>query len=400
MGPTVSEGPVEGRAEGGVGADTGKRVGWSELFFDLVFVFAVTDISALIEHDHSWGGLLRALVVFVPIYWMWVGTSIQTNVRDASQPGLRLEIFAVALAAVFMALALPEAYSRLGLLYAMAYWAGRVVLGWSLLRMQRPLRTIPLNPHTVSMFVTGPLLAIGALVHGDVREVIWGVAALIDLSSPTVLRSRLRAMHLDADHFAERFGLFVLIALGESVVAIGSSARDGRLTLPVGCAVAAAFALCCGLWWVYFHFAADAVRHSLATAKVQLDIIRLVFSYGHLSFIASIIVVAVGMRESVAHPGDDLGWGTTGLLFGGTALYLATFGFTRWTMFRLVSVTRLTTAAVVLALLPVAPYVPALAAVTALALVVAVLNVVELLNVNQIGWQAKLTRREERRRST
>ena len=377
------------------GAAEGKRVGWSELFFDLVFVFAVTDISALIEHDHSWGGLLRALVVFVPIYWMWVGTSIQTNLRDASQPGLRLEIFVVALAAVFMALALPEAYDRLGLLYAIAYWSGRVVLGGSLLRLQRPLRSIPLNPHTVSMFVTGPLLVIGALMHGDAREVVWGVAALIDLASPTLLRSRLRAMHLDADHFAERFGLFVLIALGESVVAIGSSARDGRLTVAVGCAVAAAFALCCGLWWVYFHFAADAVRHSLATARVQLDIIRLVFSYGHLSFIASIIVVAVGMRESVARPGDELSWSTAGLLFGGTALYLATFGFTRWTMFRLVSVTRLTTAAVVLALLPLAPHVPALAAVAALAVVVAVLNVVELLRVGQIGWQAKLSRRNE-----
>ena len=183
------------------------------------------------------------------------------------------------------------------------------------------------------------------------------------------------------------------------MVAIGSSARDGRLTVAVGCAVAAAFALCCGLWWVYFHFAADAVRHSLATARVQLDIIRLVFSYGHLSFIASIIVVAVGMRESVARPGDELSWSTAGLLFGGTALYLATFGFTRWTMFRLVSVTRLTTAAVVLALLPLAPHVPALAAVAALAVVVAVLNVVELLRVGQIGWQAKLSRRNESQQS-
>src|SRR3954454_11892434 len=85
-----------------------KRVGWGELFFDLVFVFAVTEVSALLSDDHSWAGLLRGLVVFVPVYWMWVGTAIQTNVRDASRPALRIEVFVVALAAIFMALALPE----------------------------------------------------------------------------------------------------------------------------------------------------------------------------------------------------------------------------------------------------------------------------------------------------
>ena len=385
---TVQEDPAE------------KRVGWGELFFDLVFVFAVTEVSALLEHDHSWAGLLRGLVVFVPIYWMWVGTAIQTNLRDASRPVLRLEIFAVALAAVFMALALPEAYGRLGLLFAIAYWAGRVVLGAGVLWRERRRGSFPLNPHTVSIFLTGPLLFVGAFVHGDVREALWGLAAIFDLSTPTALRSRLHGMHLEPGHFAERFGLFVLIALGESVVAIGSSAREGKLTVSVCFAVAAAFALCCGLWWVYFHFAADAVRHSLATAKVQLDIIRLVFSYGHLSFIAAIIVVAVGMRESVAHPGDDLSWSTTGLLFGGTAMYLATFGFTRWTMFRLVSVTRLTTAGIVLAVLPLAPHVPALASLSVLALVVAGLNAVELLRVGQIGWQALLNRRAENQQSS
>ena len=112
-------------------------------------------------------------------------------------------------------------------------------------------------------------------------------------------------------------------------------------------AVAAAFALSCGLWWVYFHFAADAMRYALATARVQLDITRLVLSYGHLSFIGAVIVVAVGLRDVGRRPHHHSTGRSTGLLFGGTALYLATFGFTRWAMFRLVSWTRLTAAAVV-----------------------------------------------------
>jgi low temperature requirement protein LtrA len=369
-----------------------KRVSWAELFFDLVFVFAVTEVSALLGHDHTRGGLLRALVVFGPIYWLWVGTAIQTNRLDISRPAPQLRIFAVALAGVFMALAVPDAFGGSGLLYAFAYWAGRFVLGVALLR---PAYRLPIiNPHTVSIAVTGPLLVLGALLHGDARELVWALAALLDLSTPTLLRSRLRDMHFDAAHLAERFGLFVLIALGESVVAIGASANSGhRLTPAVGFAVAAAFALSAGLWWVYFHFAADAMRYALATAKVQLDITRLVLSYGHLSFIAAIIVVAVGMREAVADPGHSLGWAVGALLYGGTALYLATFGFTRWAMFRLVSVTRLTAAAVVLALYPAAAQLPALAALATLAVVVAVLNVVELMRVEHIGWRAHLDRR-------
>jgi low temperature requirement protein LtrA len=385
------------RMSGPVGTDEApeKRVTWSELFFDLVFVVAVTRVSEVLEHDHHWGALLRALIVFVPVYWLWVGTSIQTNLQDTSRPVLRLRIFGIALAAIFMALALPEAYGHLGLLFALSYWVGRLVLGFGMVLFAVRQRRWPVNPYSVSIVLTGPMLVLGALAHGDAREVIWGVAALIDLSTPTVLRPQLRQMHLDPGHLAERFGLFVLIALGESVVSVGTAVPEGGLTVARGFAVAAAFALSAGLWWVYFHFAADAMRHAMATAKVQLDITRLVLSYGHLAFIAAIILVAVGLRESIAEPTHHLSWALAGLLVGGTALYLASFGFTRWSMFRLVSWTRLSAAAVALAVLPVAPHVPALATLTALAVVLVGLNVIELARVEQIGWRSLLARRAE-----
>jgi low temperature requirement protein LtrA len=370
-----------------------KRVDWAELFFDLVFVVAVTRVSTVVEHDHAWSGLLRALIVFVPIYWMWVGTAIQTNLNDVTRPYLRVRVFAVALAGIFMALALPAAYADLGLLFAVAYWAGRIVLGIGVFRAAWRAARAPLNPFVVSMTVSGPMFVVGALCHGDVRELIWGLAALLDLSTPTVLRGRLRNMHFDAGHLVERFGLFLLIALGESVVAIGTSTSFTHPGAADILAIGAAFALSCGLWWVYFHFAADAMRYSLATARVQLDITRLVLSYGHLSFIGAVIVVSVGLRDSVAAPTHELSWAVTGLLFGGVAVYLATFGFTRWAMFRLVSWTRLTAAAVVLALLPIAPHVPALAALFGLAVVLGVLNAVELMRVERIGWRAMLSRR-------
>lgn len=367
-----------------------KRVSWAELFFDLVFVFAVTEVSSLLEQDRSWSGALRALIVFVPIYWAWVGVTIQANVRDISGPLQRMTVFAVALCGLFMALAVPEAYGGRAMLLACAYLAARWLLGVFLYGRSYG----EVNPVTVSMAITGPLLVVGAIVHGSAREAVWASAALIDLSTPAVLARRLRRMHFDAPHLAERFGSFVLIALGESVVAIGVSAQSrGSLPVSVAFAVSIAFVVSCGLWWVYFNFAADAVRHALATAEVQLDITRRVLSYGHLSFIAAIIAVSVGLREAVAHPGRALSGSGVGLLFGGSAIYLATFGYTRWMMFRLVSVTRLTAAVAVAVLIVAALHLPAVGSLAVLAVVLIALNTVEHLRVAQIGWRALLTRR-------
>jgi low temperature requirement protein LtrA len=275
---------------------------------------------------------------------------------------------------------------------AIAYWLARIVLSTGLfIRAGRISFTV--NQYMLSVVVTSPLLVIGALLPEGPRTAVWGLAALIDLATPSLLRARLLRMHVNSAHLAERFGLFVLIALGESVVAIGVSARAGHIDVAVGAAVAAAFVLSAGLWWVYFHFAADAVRHALATAAVQLDITRLVLSYGHLMFIAAIIVIAVGLHDAIAEPLHHLSWGVAGLLFGGTTLYLAAFGFTRWAMFRLVSRTRLSAAAVVAVLMPLAPLVPAVAAVLGLAVVVAVLNAVELRTDARTGWRARLAAR-------
>ena len=353
----------------------GRHVAWAELFFDLVFVFAITELVALLHDDRSWAGVGRAAVVFLPVYWVWVGTTIQANRRDLDRAAERIAIFFVALCGLVMAFALPHAYDDRGLLFAGAYWAAR--LGYGLWAFRRGLFHI--QPFTVSMVFTGPLLVLGALFDGPAREILWLVGALTDLAIPSLLRRRLAAMTFDAGHLTERFGLFVLIAIGESVVAIGVPVANSPT--PVGAATLAAaggaFLLCCGLFWVYFHFANDAMRHALTIAPTQLTITRYVLSYGHVVFIAAIVAIAVGMEETVAAPGHHLSWGYAGFLFGGTALFLATFGYTRRMMFHLWSTTRLAAAAGVLVLLPVAHLLPALAAILLLAAVVVTLNVVE-----------------------
>jgi low temperature requirement protein LtrA len=363
-----------------------KRVTWAELFFDLVFVFAVTQVSALLHGDHSWAGVGRALVVFVPVYWAWVGMSIHANTHDVDRPLDRIGIFTVGLGSLFMGLALPGAYGDRGVFFGATYWILRTVLAALVLRSARITGRVAATPFGVSVLITGPLLLVGGLLPGPARVAVWAGAALIDLATPAVFRSRLTHLRFDPGHLPERFGLFVLIALGESIVAIGGpAAATAHLDAQVVLAVAAAFVLACGLWWVYFHFASDAVRHAMATAEIQADILRRVLSYGHLAFISAIIAVAVGLAEVVVHPDHHLDGGVAGLLFGGCALYLATFGYTRWQMFRLWSKTRLVGAAVVLALLPAALVVPALVALGLLAAAVVLLNVWEFTLVRRAG---------------
>ncbi|MFL6073123.1 MAG: low temperature requirement protein A [Mycobacteriales bacterium] len=366
-----------------------KRVSWAELFVDLVFVFAVTEVSTLLRHDHGWAGVGRAAVVFVPLYWVWVGLSIHANTHDVENPLDRIGMFAAALCSLFMALAVPgtydgHRYGDRGLLYAVSYLAARVILVGLVLRGQQ------MEPRAfmITAFLTGPLLVVGGFLHGTARELVWAAGALIALATPKLARQRMFRVRFDPAHLPERFGLLLIIALGESIVATGATAVGAtRLTAGGVAAVAAAFTLACGLWWVYFVYAASAVRHAMGFEDVRIDLVRQVLSYAHLVFISGIIAVAAALGEVVAHPDRRLGGGEAGLLFGGCALYLATFGYTRWRMFGVVATTRLGAAAVVLVLLPVAGRGSGLAALWLLTAVLIALNAVEYALV---AWRQRI----------
>ncbi|MFJ9773802.1 low temperature requirement protein A [Kitasatospora sp. NPDC101157] len=364
----------------GAGEATGsgeKRVTWAELYFDLVFVFAITQVSGLLHHQHDLTGLARALVVFVPVYWCWVGTTVQANIRDVDTLRDRLGILLVGLTGLFMALAIPGAYGRRGVLLGAAYWLARVVLLLLLVRVPGVWR----GPYGAGVLVSGPLLLVGGLLPDGPRLALWAAAALCDLSAPLVFRRRLANVSYHPSHMPERFALFLLVAIGESIVGIGGSAAAARLDVPELAAVAAAFTISAGLWWQYFVFAADAMRHAVEVADSRRDVVRRIFQYGHLALAAGVIGVAVGFEETVADPWRALGAGSVALLYGGCGLYLLTFGYTRWMMFRRVSTTRIAAAVVVLALLPAMVRLPALVVLGVLAVLLVVLNGVEHLRV-------------------
>jgi low temperature requirement protein LtrA len=377
----AATGPAAGPAAGSA-AEGEKRVTNAELFFDLVFVLCVTQVSAMLHAQHGWAGAGRALVVFVPIYWAWVGTSVQASTHDVDNTLDRLVIFAIGLGGLFMALAVPQAYGSRGLLFGAAYLTVRLVLAARV----ASLGGVLIGPFGVGAVITGPLLLLGGLLHGDARTAVWALAAAADLATPTLARRRLTGIRFHPGHLPERFSLFVLIALGETIVSVGAPvASIEQLTTPELVAVAVSFVLIAALWWVYFAYATDAIRHALTTTAIRVDLVRQVLSYAHLVLIGSIIAIAVGLTESVEHPGARLSTGGGALLIGGCALYLATFGYTRWRMFRLLSTTRLVAAGLCLLLAPAVHELPALGTLSLLASVLVGLNIWEPLRIRRQG---------------
>jgi low temperature requirement A protein (LtrA) len=237
----------------------GKRVSAVELFFDLVFIFAITEVTALVRADHTAMAVLRGAVVFVPVYWLWVGTTVHANTRDIENTVDRVGILGLGLGGLIMALALPEAYGDGGVVFATAYIGARVLLALLFYRS----RPFFMGPMVVAAVVSGPLLLVGSLLPPPWRLSIWSVAALLDLAAPAVFRPTLSQLRFDQTHLPERFGLFLIIALGESIVSIGlGPANAHTLDAPTILTVGLAFALVAGLWWIYFVSVAEALRHA------------------------------------------------------------------------------------------------------------------------------------------
>lgn len=351
-----------------------KRVSWVELFFDLVFVFAVTQVSGLLHADHTWPGVGRSLVVFVPVYWAWVGTTMLGNLSDVDRLPIRLGIFAVGLCGLFMALAIPHAYGETAILFGASYWAARIVL-FPLTR--RPYTGVGFNPFVAGVLISGPLLLAGGLAHGSVRVGLWAAAAAVDLSVPYLARRRMADVSYVPSHLAERFGLFIIIALGESVVAAGVAAGEHPLTALRLIAVAVAFATTCSLWWLYFAFCVEQIRVSLEVAEQRFEAVRSVLPYGHIGLLAGIILIAAGLGEVIAEPAGHLHGDTAALLFGGAALYLLMFAYTSRRGAGMLPFPRLVAAAVSVAMLLFATRVPAIAALLGLAALLGSLNLYE-----------------------
>jgi low temperature requirement protein LtrA len=349
-----------------------ERVTPLELFFDLVFVLALTQCTALMAATPTWTGLAQGLLVLGVLWWSWVGYAWLTSVVDPEEGAVRLVIFAAMGAFLVCALCVPQAFGHLGLLFACAYG----VVRWAQIALfLLASRDDPDLRRSVSGLAVGTAIGVGLLVgasftDGLVQGGIWALALALDMAGPYVFGSA--GWKLVPGHFAERHGLIIIIALGESIVAIGVGATAG-VDAGVVTAAVLGVAVAAALWWLYFDMTALFAARRLVEApegRVRNEIARDSFSYLHFPMVAGIVLLALGLKKTLAHVDDPLKLVPAVALLGGTALYLLAHVAFRLRNSHSVSVRRLIAAVVLLALVPVALEV---ASLVTLALVTAVL---------------------------
>jgi low temperature requirement protein LtrA len=343
------------------------RVTPLELFFDLVFVFAITQVTGLLAEDTTWTGVLHGMLVLAALWWAWVAYAWLTNTVNPDEGGVRLAMFAAMAAMLVVSLAVPTAFGDDGVLFAVAYFAVRVVhlVLYAIAGRDDPdLLGAVLRLATTVTIASGILVLAGFLDGGE-RVAAWIVALAIDFSGPALI-GRGRGWRVHPAHFAERHALIVIVALGESIVAIGVGASD--LELGVGAVTAAAIGIVVvsALWWLYFDVAAILARRQLTSAHgvAQARMARDAYSYLHLPLVAGIVLFALALKKTIGDFSDPLETVPAVGLFGGLALYLLGHcGFLLRTTRHLFR-RRLLTGIVLLALLPVARDLPALAALS------------------------------------
>jgi low temperature requirement protein LtrA len=358
-----------------------ERVTPLELFFDLVFVLALTQCTTLIAHELSWEGVLKGMLVLGMLWWSWVGYAWLTSVLEPEEGAVRLVIFAAIAAFLVAALCVPGAFGSEALLFACAYAVVRVchIVLFSLAsRGDRALRQ-SVNGLTVSTAIGAGLLFVAAATSGSVQVGIWGLALALDAGGPLLFGQD--GWKLVPGHFAERHGAIVIIALGESIVAIGVGAKA---TLDSGVVVAAVLGVVVAamLWWVYFDVTAIIAGRRLAKAAEGHErngIARDSYSYLHFPMVAGIALIAVGLKRTIGHVGDPLKVVSAFALLGGAALYLLAHVAFRWRNMHTLSVRRLLCAVVLLALLPAGASMPALVTLGILTALLVLLIVYEAL---------------------
>jgi low temperature requirement protein LtrA len=340
----------------------GERVSPLELFFDLIFVLALTQSTTLMYHNLSWEGLAQGILVLALLWWAWVGYAWLTSVLDPEDDAVRIAIFAAMAALLIVSLALPEAFDGLAVTFAVAY--GAVRIGHIALFVLAS-RDDPALRHSVAGLGAGTaigiaLLIAGALAGGAVRGALWGLALLLDMAEPFFFGSE--GWRLVPAHFAERHGLIIIIALGESIVAIGAGANLG-LSAGIAAAAILGVALAAAMWWIYFDVVALVSARRLiraASGRQQNELARDAYSYLHFLMIAGIVLVALGLKTILGDVNGQLESAPAFALLGGVAIYLLGHVAFRFRQIRTVNKQRLLLALVLFALLPAAINLPPL----------------------------------------
>lgn len=307
------------------------RVTFVELFFDLVFVFAVTQLShALLAHFTGLGAL-ETLVLMMAVWWVWIYTSWVTNWLDPERVPVRLALFAIMAAGLIMSAAIPSAFAQLGLVFALAHVSIQVGRTLFMLWGVRGHAALSLNFRRILAWlcVSGVFWIIGGFMEGEARLALWALALVIEYLGPSqgfwtpgLGRSTTADWDVEGGHMAERCGLFVIIALGESILVTGATFSGLAWNLSVVLSFLSAFVASVAMWWIYFNAGAERGTLTITSSGDPGRLARLAYTYIHLFIIAGIIVTAVGDEFTLAHPDGHGDLKTAFAIVGGPVLYL------------------------------------------------------------------------------
>lgn len=312
--------------------DEAPPVTYMELFFDLVYVFAIIQLSHVLIDHMSGRGALETTILFLAVWWAWNYSAWATNWVDPNHTSVRVMVAALMLCGVVMAAAIPDAFESGGLVFAVAY----VVL--QLLRsgyMVVALRGHRMGRNYAQLLAWSAIAAVpwlvGALAHGDARIAWWLVAVAIDYAAPLhgfalprVGRTAMTDWTLAGEHLAERNRLVFIIALGETILLLGGTLVGADYTAAIVVAAVVGFVGVVLLWWLYFGY--DHTRledERLRKAADPTRIARLGYAYAHGIMVAGVIAVAVAIEQTLAHPTDEVSTAVGAVILAGPAIYLA-----------------------------------------------------------------------------
>jgi low temperature requirement protein LtrA len=367
-----------------------------ELFFDLVFVFALTQVTAYLADNLSGAGVVRAVLMLAVVWWCWVGYSWLSNVVKADEGAPRVAMFVAMLAMFLIALTIPEAFKDLpgGLsgpvVFALGYLVLRtvhlvlflMVSGNDAALRAQVLRFAP------TMIGGTALLLVAAGQSGTTQVLLWAAAVLADYGGTAVIGAKGWRLN-SAKHFAERHGLIIIVALGESIVAIGVGVTHLPISWPIIVAATFGLAVSASLWWIYFDTAALLSEQALSRARGEhrVAMARSAYTYLHLPLIIGVVLVALGLKKVLEYVGDtehhtlsDKLYGVPlWSMYGGAALYLLAHVAFAWRCYRHAKIQRLVVAVVLVALVPLMANTPALVSLAVLAVLLAGLNTFEMI---------------------
>jgi low temperature requirement protein LtrA len=371
-----------------------QRVTPLELFFDLVFVFAFTQVTTVLSDDPTWAGLGHGLLILAALWWAWAAYAWLTNTVDP-EVGAVWGAMLVAMAAMFVAaLAVPDAFGRHGVVFGVAFLIVNVMhltLYVLAARGDRDLLAAILR-YAPSSLAGAALIVAAGFVHGGLRPMLWLAALAVGFLGPLLVG--LSGWRVQPAHFVERHGLIVIIAIGESLIAIGLGARATALDTGVIVAAVLGLAVTTSLWLAYFDFFSIRGQQLLMdrSGEQRVALARDVYTYLHLPMVAGIVLFAFAMKTTLAHVGDELGTIDAVGLCGGPALYLFAYVALRLRVSRTLGGGRFVAAVLCSALIPVAVVVPALVALALVAGVWVALHAYEIIWWREARAQTRASR--------